>query len=75
VSVSIIILAQNEERDLPRLLESIRWCDDVHLVDSGSRDATVNIAKNAGVQCHDHLFSSFAAPSRIDPVVRRCSSR
>src|SRR5207248_567279 len=24
-------------------------------------DATVNIAKNAGVQCHDHLFSSFAA--------------
>ena len=61
MSVSIIILAQNEERDLPRLLESIRWCDDVHLVDSGSGDATVNIARTAGLQCHDHPFSSFAA--------------
>lgn len=61
MSVSIIILAQNEERDLPRLLESIRWCEDVHLVDSGSDDATVNIARGAGLQCHDHSFSSFAA--------------
>lgn len=61
MSVSIIILAQNEECDLPRLLESIRWCDDVHLVDSGSGDATVSIARTAGLQCHDHPFSSFAA--------------
>ena len=60
MSVSIIILAKNEERDLPHLLESIRWCDDVHLVDSGSDDATVDIARRAGVHCHDHRFFSFA---------------
>ena len=60
VSVSIIILTQNEERDLPRLLESIRWCDDVHLVDSGSTDETVNIARDAGIHCHQHPFLSFA---------------
>jgi glycosyltransferase involved in cell wall biosynthesis len=60
VSVSIIILAHNEERDLPRLLESIRWCDDVHLVDSGSTDATINIARDAAIHCHQHPFVSFA---------------
>jgi glycosyltransferase involved in cell wall biosynthesis len=61
VSVSIIILAQDEEHDLPRLLESIRWCDDVHVVDSGSTDSTLNIARGAGVHCHQHPFASFAA--------------
>ena len=60
MSVSIIILAQNEEGDLPRLLESIRWCDDVHLVDSGSTDETVSIAREAGVHCHHRPFVSFA---------------
>lgn len=60
MSVSIIILAQNEERDLPRLLESIRWCDDIHLVDSGSTDATIDIARTAGVRCHQRSFDSFA---------------
>ncbi|HEY0368591.1 MAG TPA: glycosyltransferase family 2 protein, partial [Chthoniobacterales bacterium] len=59
MSVSIIILAQNEEHDLPRLLDSIGWCDDVHLVDSGSTDATVSIARAAGVQVREHEFDGF----------------
>ncbi len=59
MSVSIIILAQNEEHDLPRLLESIRWCDDIHLVDSGSTDATMEIARNAGVHVSEHRFVAF----------------
>ncbi|MGZ5021359.1 MAG: glycosyltransferase family 2 protein [Chthoniobacterales bacterium] len=59
MSVSIIILAQNEEHDLPRLLESIRWCDDIHLVDSGSTDATKEIARRAGVHVVEHPFVTF----------------
>ncbi len=61
MSVSIIILAQDEQTNLPRLLQSIRWCDDVHLVDSGSTDQTTNIARAAGLQVHQHPFSSFGA--------------
>jgi len=61
VSVSIIILAQDEQTNLPRLLQSIRWCDDVHLVDSGSTDQTTNIARAAGLQVRQHPFSSFGA--------------
>jgi glycosyltransferase involved in cell wall biosynthesis len=59
MSISIIVLAQNEEHDLPRLLESIRWCDDVHVVDSGSTDRTVEIARAAGAQVVLHPFTSF----------------
>jgi glycosyltransferase involved in cell wall biosynthesis len=59
MSVSIIILARNEEHDLPTLLESIRWCDDIHLVDSGSTDATVALARAAGAHCLEHGFISF----------------
>jgi glycosyltransferase involved in cell wall biosynthesis len=59
MSLSIIILAQNEAHDLPRLLESIRWCDDIHLVDSGSSDATKEIARNAGAQVLEHPFVAF----------------
>ena len=59
MSVSIIILTRNEERDLPTLLESIRWCDDIHLVDSGSMDNTVALARAAGAQCVERDFVSF----------------
>jgi glycosyltransferase involved in cell wall biosynthesis len=59
VSVSIIILTRDEEHDLPQLLESIRWCDDIHLVDSGSTDRTVEIALAAGVRVLQHPFVAF----------------
>lgn len=59
MSLSVIILTLNEEHDLPALLESIRWCDDIHLVDSGSTDCTLEIARTAGVNCLEHPFQGF----------------
>lgn len=59
MNVSIIILAKNEAMDLPQLLESIRWCDDVHVVDSGSVDATLERAQQAGAKTYEHGFTSF----------------
>ena len=57
--VSIIILTKNEEKDLPRCLEAISWCDDVHVLDSGSTDETVLIAKNFGASVSFNEFISF----------------
>jgi glycosyltransferase involved in cell wall biosynthesis len=57
--ISIIILTRNEEGDLPRCLDSLRWCDDVHVVDSGSTDKTVQIAREFGAHIHEHPFASF----------------
>src|SRR4051794_9514071 len=57
--VSVIILTKNEETDLPKCLNSLSWCNDVHILDSGSADQTVNIALDYGVQVLSHPFESF----------------
>jgi hypothetical protein len=43
--ISAIIIAKNEEEKLPDCLESIKWADEIILIDSGSTDKTVEIAK------------------------------
>jgi glycosyltransferase involved in cell wall biosynthesis len=57
--ISVIILTCNEASDLPRCLDSLRWCDDVHVVDSGSSDDTMNIARTFGAHVYEHPFQSF----------------
>ena len=48
IPVSVLILTKNEEHDLPGCLQSVSWCDDVHVYDSGSTDRTLDIAKEHG---------------------------
>src|SRR4051812_38656155 len=57
--VSVIILAQDEERNIGDCLRSCAWCDDVHVVDSGSSDRTCEIAAAMGAQVHRNPFQSF----------------
>jgi len=60
VPVSVVILTHNEEKNLIPCLESCRWCDDVHVLDSGSTDRTQEIAREWGAQVHVNLFATFA---------------
>lgn len=57
--VSVIILTKNEEKDLPICLRSLVWCDDIHVLDSGSTDDTVKIAEQFGVNIWYNPFKSF----------------
>lgn len=57
---STLIIAFNEERNLPACLAALRGCDDVLVLDSGSTDETVAIAKAAGARVLVHPFSDFA---------------
>jgi glycosyltransferase involved in cell wall biosynthesis len=57
--VSTVILTKDEADDLPGCLKSLAWCDDVHVVDSGSKDDTVQIARKAGATVWNHAFDSF----------------
>jgi glycosyltransferase involved in cell wall biosynthesis len=61
MKVSVLLLTHNEERNLPRCLAAISWCDDILLVDSGSADATIAIARRAGARVLVRPFDNFAS--------------
>lgn len=50
MSVSVLILALNEEVNMRECLECVSWSDDVVVLDSGSTDKTVEIAKEYGAR-------------------------
>ena len=58
--ISVLILTKDEERDLPGALASVAWSDDVHVLDSCSTDATVEIARATGAQVHSRAFDDYA---------------
>lgn len=45
---SVAIITKNEENTLPRLLKSLEGVKDIVVVDTGSTDKTVSIAKEHG---------------------------
>lgn len=43
--VSVTVITLNEEKNIRECLESVKWADEIIVVDSGSSDRTVEIAK------------------------------
>ncbi len=59
--LSVIVLTKDEEKNLPHLLDSLEGLDaEVFVVDSGSSDRTVEIAKARGCRIYEHPFESYA---------------
>ena len=58
--VSVLVLTFNEEANLPACLDSVRWSDDLHVVDSGSTDRTQEIARGFSAQVYVHPFKDFS---------------
>jgi len=50
VPLSAVLTTHNEEARLPAALESVRFCDEVVVVDDGSTDRTREIAEQAGAR-------------------------
>jgi prepilin-type N-terminal cleavage/methylation domain-containing protein len=59
VRVSVVILTFEEVPNIAECLRSCAWCDDVHVLDSGSTDRTVDIARQMGATVHVNPFRSF----------------
>lgn len=64
LKLSACWIARNEEKDLPRSIESVRRAaDEMIVVDTGSTDGTVEIAQRAGVTVlHFDWIDDFSAP-------------
>ncbi|URN99412.1 glycosyltransferase family 2 protein [Leclercia adecarboxylata] len=50
--LSVVMIAKNAADLLPDCLASVAWADEIVLLDSGSTDDTINVARAAGVKVH-----------------------
>ena len=55
MNIVAVILTKNEEINLERCIESVRFCRDVVVVDSGSTDRTEEIARRMGAHFLVHV--------------------
>src|SRR5579875_1041217 len=72
-TLSVAMIARNEEKNLPRTLESVRWADEIVIVDSGSVDRTPEIAKSFEAR---HFFNrDFKGhPEQKTIAIDKCTS-
>ena len=59
-SISAIVLAKNEVKNIRDCLLSLKWCDEIIVIDDGSHDKTVSIAKGLGAKVIHHPMDDFA---------------
>ncbi|HEY1457645.1 MAG TPA: glycosyltransferase family 2 protein, partial [Solirubrobacteraceae bacterium] len=64
-TVTACVIVRDEQRTLSRCLNSLRFCGEVLVVDSGSRDATVQIARAAGAVVVENPWPGFAAQRNV----------
>jgi glycosyltransferase involved in cell wall biosynthesis len=58
--LDVLIITYNEEANIARCLESVRWATEVFVVDSMSTDRTVETAKSLGAKIYLHPFEGYA---------------
>jgi len=61
MNVSVLILTLDEEANLPDCLRSVKWSDDIVVLDSFSRDRTVALAQERGARVVQRRFDNWAA--------------
>ena len=59
VKLSVIIITKNEAENIRPCLESVKWADEIIVVDSGSSDATVEICRELGAHVYEHDWPGF----------------
>jgi glycosyltransferase involved in cell wall biosynthesis len=76
--LSVILITQDESADIRACLDSVRWADEIVVVDGGSRDDTIAICREYtdkvyvsedwpgfGPQKNHVLVHQNAAPTRL----------
>ena len=70
-SLSVAVIVRDEERDIRACLESVAWADEIVVLDSGSTDATVEIARSLGARVEVTDWPGFGAQK--NRAIERCS--
>jgi glycosyltransferase involved in cell wall biosynthesis len=60
MKISAVIVTFNEEKNIKRCLESIKFCSEIIIIDSGSTDNTIKIARCYGAKIFFREFVNFS---------------
>ena len=71
-TLSVAIITKNEEANLARTLESVRWANEIVVVDSGSTDRTVDIASAYGAKVFCEEWHGFGKQKNL--AIEHCTS-
>jgi glycosyltransferase involved in cell wall biosynthesis len=66
-----IVLTYNEEKHIRDCLVSLRWCDQVWVVDSCSTDGTLAIVREFPAQIAERKFTNYFRSARMGAPLAR----
>ncbi|WP_119344734.1 glycosyltransferase family 2 protein [Facilibium subflavum] len=49
-TLGVVVITKNEEKNIARCLQSVKWANEIIVIDSGSTDKTVEIAESFGAK-------------------------
>lgn len=58
--ISVLILTKDEESNIRECLESVKWTDEIFIIDSGSSDKTLEIAGEYTKKISYHPFENYS---------------
>ena len=61
IPCSVLMITQNEEQDLPKVLDLVKGFEEIIVVDSESTDRTEAVAQEFGAKVFSRAFDNFAA--------------
>jgi glycosyltransferase involved in cell wall biosynthesis len=72
-TLSIAIVARNEAENIARTLASVAWASEIVLIDSGSTDNTIEIAKSYGATIFHESWKGYGG--QVNSALDKCTSQ
>jgi len=64
IKLTAVILAKNEEKNIQNCLESVKFCDEILVIDDNSSDKTVEISRKMGAKVFNRSLNNDFAGQR-----------
>ncbi|MFZ1940952.1 MAG: glycosyltransferase family 2 protein [Terracidiphilus sp.] len=70
-NLSVAIIARNEAKNIRRTLQSVAWATEIVVVDSGSTDETIDIAKSFGAKIYHESWKGYGP--QVNSALDKCT--